>query len=1324
MCKNERICKRIIIFALYWYNRNMKRIFIVALLCVCTLGMWAVPAKRITINVTQPDGTVVALTQWGDEHFSYFVTDDEVMVLRKGDAYYYADVEGGVVAPSSMLAHNVGERSLSEQQRVEALPTRDEMGAAIAQRVGELRAGARRAQRETLVPTTGEVYVPVILVQYADVKFSMEDALTAFDNHFNADDYKTAGGYGSVKEYFEDQSEGQFVPKFDVIGPITLSKKMEYYGGNNGDVIDPNALEMITETCRLSDDMVDFSKYDNNGDGYVDFVYVIYAGYGESANSAKLSSTVWPHKSEIQPLALDGVKVSVYACSNELDGYEGTVIDGVGTVCHEFSHCLGLPDFYATNYASGAFGMDKWSVMHSGNYNGGSNTPCGYTGYEKDLLGWKKLIVLNEPTDIVLKPLSEGGEAYKIVNDANPNEYYVIENHKQSKWDSHVPAEGMLVIHVDYLESAWQNNVVNNDPTHQRVTIIPADNKLTSATLSGDVYPGSAKNTELTSTSKPAAEVYVGEFMGKDITNISKNGDEVSLSFMKGALLVPQLNDATDITETGFSISWEQVSGVKEYEVQLDMLEENPYMLDEDFDKVKKTSSDIGGLMDKYTNRLGWIGGGVYGLDGAIRIGQTNSGGYLFSPRISCDSTYYTIFFKVRKNEAATNDPYMILAVGDQAWGDGLFGYGLTIDNEEWIAYYVVMDTIGNNTFLYLDTRDNEMTATKESMCVDIDDIYILPGDYRKQDPSYDEESSEAPQRARRAAAKPCLLKAVGQMPITRMAMEDEEEDVPVQEEKRYYTTTVYTERTSDLDFRFDNLDGALYRASVRSVRDSVYSRYSNAVEVEIVDSMLPQLELLIDACIENDSLYLSVEDSLAAIYYTLDGTMPTAYSNEYTGPFALDGKCSLYLMARKPGHRRTAYYKYNNWFRYEGVTYRIRSTELLQAVVSEAMDGNTEKDYVGHIVIGDEVETDSLVYTLVGIDDGAFRNATSLRSLTVTGGALESVGSELFYGCSELNAVVWDIDLPLTAEMFDAASYYNLLVFVKAGAEFSHPLMEAGRMTLVEGEKAAALQLYGNKSFYCPRAFVVEEVSYQRTFTQSTGLGLAEGWETIVLPFDVQRFTHSSKGDIAPFGSDADYNFWLAELDGDGFKQATSLRANIPYIISMPNNTAYGDYSMSGAVTFSATQAMIYATDSLPASEGSAFALVPTYESVAAQKGVYALNVGSKYEGYGAGGVFVPNKYAVSAFSAYALPAGGTRAAAFYGIQALPDVTEAIDEVSVLAEDGNVYVSLPEAKTVTVYDLAGRQVCSIACEAGVNVITHLQSGVYLIERTKVYVER
>ena len=1298
----------------------MRRLFLAMLLCACTLVMWAVPAKRITLNVMQPDGTTLTVTQMGDEFFSYFVTDDMVAVLRKDNAYYYAHVENGAIAPSRHLAHNVAERTVSEQQVVDQLPGVDEMNAAIAQRSNAMRARAR-VQRETEVPTMGEVYIPVILVEYADVKLSLNEAKTRFDKHFNGDDYKDAGGYGSVKEYFEDQSEGQFVPKFDVIGPISLSKKREYYGGNNGDEIDPNAREMITEACRLADGSTDFSKYDNNGDGYVDFLYVIYAGYGESANSSMLTYTVWPHKSHIQPMTLDSVKVSLYACSNELDGYEGTNIDGIGTVCHEFSHCLGLPDFYATNYASGAFGMDMWSVMHSGNYNDGSHTPCGYTGYEKDFLGWKKLIVLDEPTDLVLKPLSEGGDAYKIVNDANPNEYYIIENHKKSKWDSHVPGEGMLVIHVDYSESAWQNNMVNNEPTHQRMTIIPADNKLTSTSLSGDVYPGSSKNTELTSTSKPAAEVYVGEYMGKDLTNISKNGDDVSLSFMKGALLVPKLHEASDITGTGFSISWDQVPGIKEYEVQLDVLEENPYMLDEDFNKVTKTNSDIGAVLDKYTNRLGWIGEGIYGLDGAIRVGQANKEGYLFSPRITCDSTHYTIFFKVRKNEAATNDVYMILAVGDVAWGNSLYGYGLTVDDEEWAAYYVVMEEIGDNSFLYIDTRDNDQTSTKESMCVDIDDIYILPGDYSKMDPNYGA-SAKTHRAIAREKAMPYQAKALIGASATRQSTMREGEN---ESGKRYMATKVFAERTSELGFRFENLDGGMYRASVRSVRDSVYSRYSNTVDVEIVDSMLPQLELAIDVEVDNDSIYLAVEDADATIFYTLDGTIPTSYSNEYTGPFALKDKRTVNLVARKAGHRRSNYYTYSNWFENEGFTYRIQSTLSPKVLLSEAMGGNDANSYAGHIVIGDEVVADSLVYTLVGIEDGAFRNATSLRSITVEGNTIENVGSELFYGCSALNVVMWNIALPINADVFDAVSYYNLLVYVPTGIELSHQLIDEGRMALiVDGKSTAALQLNARMPFYCPRSFVVDEVSYQRTFTQTTGKGEAAGWETIALPFDVDNFEHSVKGEIAPFGVDAKYNFWLAGLDGEGFKQATSIRANTPYIIAMPSHNDYGSNSMNGTVTFSASQATIYATDELAVLEGSELVMIPTYETIEPNAEVYALNVGAAYNNNKAGSVFMPNKYAVAPFSAYVVPAAGTKAAPLYRIYSQPDVEEVVvSETVIESRDGVVYISVPEAQTVTVCDLAGRQVCSVDCKAGVNAISNLQGGIYLIEKTKVYVQ-
>ena len=1298
----------------------MRRLFLTMLLCACTLVMWAVPAKRITLNVMQPDGTMLAVTQMGDEFFSYFVTDDMVAVLRKENAYFYAHLEDGAIAPSKHLAHNVAERTLDEQQVVAQLPRMEEMTAAISQRVSAMRSS--RAYRETEVPTMGEIHVPVILVEYADVKLSLNDANTRFDKQFNGDDYKDAGGYGSVKEYFEDQSDGQFIPRFDIIGPVTLSKKRDYYGENNGDIIDPNAQAMITEACRLADESADFSKYDNNGDGYVDFLYVIYAGYGESANSSTLANTVWPHKFQIDPLALDGVKVSLYACSNELDGDKGTNMAGIGSVCHEFSHCLGLPDFYATNYASGAFGMDNWSVLHSGNYNNGSHTPCGYTGYEKDFLGWKKLIVLDEPTDIVLKPMSEGGDAYKIVNDANPNEYYIIENHKKSKWDSHIAAEGMLVIHVDYSESAWQNNTVNNDPSHQRMTIIPADNKLTGSSLSGDVYPGSAKNTELTSTSTPAATVYVGEFMGKDLTNISKNGDDVSLSFMKGALLVPKLDEASDITGSGFSISWNQVSGVKEYEVQLDVLEENPYMLDEDFNKVTKTNSDIGGVMDKYTNRLGWIGEGIYGLDGAIRVGQAKKEGYLVSPTIACDSTHYTIFFKVRKNEAATNDVYMILGVGDAAWGNSLIGYGLTIDNDEWAAYYVVLDTIGSNTFLYIDTRDDATTQGTESMCVDLDDIYILPGDYRKQDPNYGAPTRRTQYAPRKEEAMPYQAKAVAGTSVTRQSTMREGED---ESKKRYNATKVFAERTSELGFRFDDLDGGMYRASVRSVRDSVYSRYSNAVDVEIVDSMLPQLELTVEVEIDNDSIYLAVEDTAVTIFYTLDGTIPTAYSTEYSGPFALKDKRTVNLVARKTGYRRTDYYAYNNWFENEGCTYRVQSTLSPKVLLSEPVGGNDGSNYAGHIVIGDEVVVDSLVYALVGIEDGTFRNATSLRSIIIESNTIESIGSELFYGCSALKAVTWNIALPISADMFDVVSYYNLLVYAPTGTELSHQLIDEGRMALiVDGKSTAALQLNARMPFYCPRSFVVDEVSYQRTFTQSTGRGEAAGWETIALPFNVDNFEHSVKGEIAPFGVDAKYNFWLAGLDGEGFKQATSIRANAPYIIAMPNHNDYGSNSMNGTVTFSASQATIYATDELAVSEGSELVMIPTYETIEPNAEVYALNVGAAYNNNKAGSVFLPNKYAVAPFSAYVVPAEGTKAAPLYRIYNQPDVEEQlVSEVIVEARDGVVYISVPEAKTVVVYDLAGRQVCNVDCKEGVNEITHLQRGIYLIENAKVNVQ-
>jgi hypothetical protein len=308
---------------------------------------------------------------------------------------------------------------------------------------------------------------------------------------------------------------------------------------------------------------------------------------------------------------------------------------------------------------------------------------------------------------------------------------------------------------------------------------------------------------------------------------------------------------------------------------------------------------------------------------------------------------------------------------------------------------------------------------------------------------------------------------------------------------------------------------------------------------------------------------------------------------------------------------------------------------------------------------------------------------------------------------------------------MFDANSYHNLLVYAPAGTAFSHPLIDEGRMALIVDGKAGTLRLNARKSFYCPRPFVAEEVSYERTFTQTTGKGESAGWETIALPFDVEKFDHAGKGEIAPFGTTATYNFWLAELTDKGFQQATTLRANQAYIIAMPNHSEYGNNTLNGSVTFSASQATIHATDEVIVSEGAELTLTPTYEPIAASDDVYALNIGAAYGNNKPGSIFMSGRYATNPFSAYGLPATGTQAAPYYRIHTQPDVEESVvSEFAVESKDGVLYITMPEAQTVVVYDITGRQVCRVACETGINTITHLQPGIYMVEKTKVYVER
>jgi len=399
----------------------------------------------------------------------------------------------------------------------------------------------------------------VILAQFLDTKFQKANDRTKYINILNAEGYTTKEGFkGSVQDYFRAQSGGQFELVFDVVGPFTAKYKAKNYGANNSHGSDEQPEALIVEMCNAANSKVNFADYDWDGDGEVDEVFVVYAGKGEADSGTE--DLIWPHMWTFDEagvkLELDGVKINTYACANELKGGGG--INGIGTFCHEFSHCMGLPDFYDINY-SGEFGMSEFDLMSGGSYAGGSFCPVGYTAYEKMMCGWQEPIVLaNEDVSIdSLKPMNDQGDTYIIYNDGYPNEFYMIENRQQKGWDKYYPAKGLLISHVDFDKQVWIDNIPNSimtwedarkknlktDNNHQRMTLFHADNDDDAAywnpyggyynksTLSTDLYPY-LENDSLTMTSVPAATLFHNNALGQ--------------KFMRGAILdIRQNSDGT-----------------------------------------------------------------------------------------------------------------------------------------------------------------------------------------------------------------------------------------------------------------------------------------------------------------------------------------------------------------------------------------------------------------------------------------------------------------------------------------------------------------------------------------------------------------------------------------------------------------------------------------------------------------------------------------------------------------------------------------------------------------------------------------------------------
>ena len=413
-------------------------------------------------------------------------------------------------------------------------------------------ANTRVGNSSSILTQPGKKKQLVILMQYPDKAFLDPDPQSYWHNALNTGKISNTNAIGSLHQYFLDQSNGIFDVDFDVRGPFTTKENRAYYGKdvNNND---QHADSLVIEGCLALDGEVDFNDYDWDGDGIVDQIIVIYAGNGQNDTSADdRDETIWPHQwalSQYKPWKAhkqNGVIIDTYCVIN--DEIRGAS-DGFGTVAHEFSHCLGLPDFYQTEgsaHSKDNFGT--YDLMHRGCYNGESWCPANYTAFEKYSLGWYKPVPLTEAITISgLKPMSDGGEAYQIDNDGNTNEFYLLENRTKSGWDTHIPGEGLIITHYDYDANAWYNNSVNNTANHQRAVIVPANNS--GKTASGFPYPYITKdldgnsivnNNEFTDDSTPSADLFNANIdkeykLHKPVTNITRDKNKlISFDFMGG----------------------------------------------------------------------------------------------------------------------------------------------------------------------------------------------------------------------------------------------------------------------------------------------------------------------------------------------------------------------------------------------------------------------------------------------------------------------------------------------------------------------------------------------------------------------------------------------------------------------------------------------------------------------------------------------------------------------------------------------------------------------------------------------------------------------
>ena len=601
----------------------MRKILLLLLLITAGVDMRAIPAYPAKSKMRKTDGAIVELTLRGDEHFSFYSGDDGNFYVKRSKLFVSITAE-------EIEAQWTARKQTNEQQR----------------------SGRKRIKRLPEVREyKGKKKGVVILIEFVGQEFSVSNPNAIYKQLFNQKGYKGNEMSGSVRDYFLEQSYGELDIEFDVAGPFKADKAMSYYGAPQGSNHDTCPWEIVIEGCKAADKELNFADYDWDGDGEVDQVFVIYAGNGQNYGASEY--TIWPHEFFLSALnlqfKLDGTLINTYACSCELYGKSETQLDGIGAACHEFSHCLGIPDMYNTS-AGTANAMLDWDVMCQGSYNNQGRTPAGFTAYERMFCGWLTPVELNKKTTVTgMQPLAAKPEAYILYNDNHPDEFYMLENRQPVGFDAGLNGHGLIITHVDYDHDIWYSNDVNANGAHPRCAVVPADNQpyLSANSLAADPFPGTNGVTAFSRFTTPSMTLFNADsegnyYLKKPIDSITEDGQLISFIACRPELGIPTFTDSKTAGDYSWTVRWDAVADATGYELELT---EQPVakhdveacrLLEEDFSGFYSKSNGLSDVSTKISNYVksgsGWTGSKLFTSPDLLRIGTSSASGYIISP--------------------------------------------------------------------------------------------------------------------------------------------------------------------------------------------------------------------------------------------------------------------------------------------------------------------------------------------------------------------------------------------------------------------------------------------------------------------------------------------------------------------------------------------------------------------------------------------------------------------------------------------------------------------------------------------------------------------